>query len=474
MPRIKKSYLYTEKNILVLQVSSPLPDTEKQRFFLVIDYSKKPIHLSLTDQNPFASLTGDSHWNSNLKPRFSEKEITTVRKSPKNNDLVLGCSNGMAFYFEEKHPPVIHVVHLQEKADFLRLSSNGTYSKLWKLSDELCREFDSDFSAITVEYWFAELVKFSDSKKRSPIKGESADFRFLEENTPNETSPQHGEYNALLRRMLKTNRKNLQNIEEKLQVIRALLSKESTLTEMVSRSNEVQKSEATYFIDEKDRKLELPLESTLSFSEMSQALYKEIKRAKKSEVQLTQRLAETHTRIDLIEQALETKDYSSQDLLMLIQEGQKRRATADQKSSHSNTPSDPQPKSGYIEFRLSDKVKILVGKNAQGSDQMLKSSPGDALWFHVTSGKGAHVLAMFSKKNISETEASRAKTYGQILAVHHSDWRRTKAGEVYSGRRLQIKKPKGGAAGLWIPQSCEAVQISYSEDQLRDILRLKV
>lgn len=111
-------------------------------------------------------------------------------------------------------------------------------------------------------------------------------------------------------------------------------------------------------------------------------------------------------------------------------------------------------------FQVAAGSYIVVGRNAEESDKVVKASKSQDWWFHVAGGgHGSHVIvAGTGFKDGLPPALMRA---AGVLALHFSDRSSSREGEVYVARRHQIKKRKGAAAGLWQVDRAESVLIRY-------------
>lgn len=108
---------------------------------------------------------------------------------------------------------------------------------------------------------------------------------------------------------------------------------------------------------------------------------------------------------------------------------------------------------------------IVVGRNAEESDRVVKASKSQDWWFHVAGGgHGSHVIV--AGTGLKDGLPPSLLRSAGILALHFSDRSNSREGEIYVARRHQIKKRKGAAAGLWQVTRAESVVIRYEADEL--------
>lgn len=115
------------------------------------------------------------------------------------------------------------------------------------------------------------------------------------------------------------------------------------------------------------------------------------------------------------------------------------------------------------------KIPILVGKSAAGSDALCRAARGNDWWLHAVGTTGSHVIipARALRGTAPSTELIRAAA---ILALNFSQRRDDYRGEVYVSRRQHIRKRPGMAAGLWQIDKAETLFISYDDAELQKIL----
>ncbi len=127
------------------------------------------------------------------------------------------------------------------------------------------------------------------------------------------------------------------------------------------------------------------------------------------------------------------------------------------------------PTKPYKIFQSASGAKILVGKSAAESDEMVKAARSNDYWFHVIATTGSHVIIPF--KSLSGGKLpDEVKRDACILALHHSKLRTDLAGEVYFSRKQHIRKKRGMPVGLWTVDKSETIFVKYSSDELKQIL----
>lgn len=102
-------------------------------------------------------------------------------------------------------------------------------------------------------------------------------------------------------------------------------------------------------------------------------------------------------------------------------------------------------KDPYHIFYSSTGVKILVGKNAVGNEEVtFKLARGNDLWLHAAHEKGAHVVVALPKDGLCDADTL---DYALQLAVKHSQAAKKGEAEVVTSLKKWVKKPPQSAKG---------------------------
>jgi hypothetical protein len=118
-------------------------------------------------------------------------------------------------------------------------------------------------------------------------------------------------------------------------------------------------------------------------------------------------------------------------------------------------------------------TRIILGRDAKESDQIVKGAASNDWWIHVAKGShGSHVIT--SGPTVHKEISADIVRMAGILALHFSDRKQAKEGEVYLARRHQIRKTKDLAPGLWLISSAETRLIRYDDSDLSKIFLLEV
>ncbi len=206
-----------------------------------------------------------------------------------------------------------------------------------------------------------------------------------------------------------------------------------------------------------------------------EGLFKKIKKLEKAIHLGSPRVAEMADAIIRFEDALvklrtpETR-LTEQDVTAILRDLGLERAAASQTSTKTSSAKNTTP---GRRFQSAEGHVILIGRNADESDKLVKLARSQDWWLHVAGGgHGSHVII---NGNPFKTGLPQKLTReAAILALHFSDRSASREGEVYVARRHQIKKRKGMAAGLWHIERAEAIVVRYEPDELRDIFAREI
>lgn len=385
---------------------------------------------------------------------------------------------------EKKPQCVIHLV--VESHSLARLSSQGTFTKSILLTREIPKEL--------------------------PTAALHPDLNPSQTNHKAAILPEYREYLPRLKRRAKTIEKSLKKaegkfpshseiklLEEKIEILKSHLYQipmgascfevdDSTVdaavkkcdissenTTSLSESKQVKKAES----DSERReltKLSVDLDPNLSPGGNLDKLYKELKKRKKSQdlgqLQLKKIKEELKEIKDIISamQAPDAGKINIADILKrfgMSQEQQKKQV------HQTSTQQFPEKKESrdkkFREFTGYNQAIFRVSRSSEEGDRLCKSARGNDTWFHVTQGKGSHVI-LVSKSIKDQSPDPRQLRQGAILALHFSSIRAAYSGEVQVSVRSQIRKPKGLPAGLWLVDRAESLYIRYENNELRLLL----
>jgi hypothetical protein len=110
----------------------------------------------------------------------------------------------------------------------------------------------------------------------------------------------------------------------------------------------------------------------------------------------------------------------------------------------------------YRRFRTSGGLEVRVGRTSRDNDRLTfrESSPGD-VWLHARSVAGSHVILRWQRSD--ESPPARDLHEAAQLAAVFSKARTSGTVAVDWTRRKHVRKPRGAAPGLVIPQHAKTI-----------------
>ena len=195
-------------------------------------------------------------------------------------------------------------------------------------------------------------------------------------------------------------------------------------------------------------------------------LYALLKKKKRSTTLAGEQIAQCQREIKALTEDLAITEGQALEEAALLAIAAKWRLNPPKNPSQAS--SSPAKASPYFKF-LVDGQLLLVAKNAELGDKLLKSAKGNDLWFHIAGQKGAHILAPFSK----DEPSGKAKHAGAILALFYAKNKESSKGEVYIAKRHHLKKD-GPKTGLWKIEKAQTLTINYTQSELQEILQTKL
>ncbi len=322
-----------------------------------------------------------------------------------------------------KRPALLNLIDLDKKISLARMSADALYTKSSTLpaEDPLLR---SD-----------EFSGFADTLFRREVSMEAL----------SPASPR-SELAAALKRRIRTLRKSLHKAE------RGLPSEEHEGA-LDKRLDEVRASLAE------------GLESRGLGKELSK-LFEEKKKSKRAQVlgkqQLNKMRAEIARLENLGKQAWADTPANRKTLGLKAKqekrrEGESQDGKADKKGRR---------------FLIDGQRLAKVARQAKEGDELVKAAKSSEHWLHTAVGSGSHVLVQ-SLKADSEWLEGKALRQGAILALHYSDQRQSKGGEVWLSRRAHLRKTKGLPPGKWLMARRVSVMVVYDDAELLEVLEGK-
>lgn len=215
---------------------------------------------------------------------------------------------------------------------------------------------------------------------------------------------------------------------------------------------------AADFYDPEMRRIEIPLNVTLSPQQNAAKFYKDYNKAKHAEKFLTEQLVLGRTEETYLASVLEalSRAESERDIADIraeLTEGGYLRQT-DRKKQMKTPPSKP------MEFRSSDGFQILVGRNNRQNDLLTtKLAYKTDLWLHVQKAHGSHVIIACAGASVPDQTITEAAE----LAVWYSQARQGHNVPVDLCPVRQVKKPAGAKPGMVVYENYRTVFVTADE-----------
>jgi predicted ribosome quality control (RQC) complex YloA/Tae2 family protein len=331
------------------------------------------------------------------------------------------------------------------------------------------------------------LINLQDNKKNDFLycdpKTNLFDFKKKEfDNTSDalnffyETEQIHVEALTKYKNLIKLIQKNISRCDKKNKIFQKTLEECKNIDEyklfgdlIILNIHKIKKgySEITVqnYYSENLEKITIKLKENLTASENAQFYYKiynKTKTAKKFSInQQELNKIEKYYLESVLNMMLECKCLSDIDEIYYELEEQKY---IKKKSNKKN-----EIKSKPFEFTLSDKIKVLVGKNNKQNDYLtFKLSLPTDLWFHVKDIPGSHVIAKIDK-NFDITEEDIIKI--AIITSYFSKAKNLSKVPVDYTKIKNIKKMKNKRPGMVIYNNYKTIYVTPNEKFIQNLLR---
>lgn len=207
--------------------------------------------------------------------------------------------------------------------------------------------------------------------------------------------------------------------------------------------------------DWEDAEVEIALDPALTPAENAARYYDEARRRERAEERLPELIARAERELSGIREA--TAAVGRGTIPDWVQEELRRRVERTEAAGGDDSPTLP-----YRVFRTSGGLEVRVGRGARENDRLTfrESSPND-VWLHARSVPGSHVILRWADpdgappaRDLAEAATiaavfSRARTSGTVAV----DWT----------RRKHVRKPRGAAPGLVIPQRVKTLFVEPDE-----------
>ena len=202
---------------------------------------------------------------------------------------------------------------------------------------------------------------------------------------------------------------------------------------------------ATDYYDENCPEIEIELDSRLTPAQNAQKNYKLYNKAKKAKAVLTEQIEIWERELlylDSVSAFIEAA--STEGDIAEIREELYRSGYASRLRGYK--PQKAQ-KAQPLEFKTSDGLTVLVGKNNTQNDHLtFKVAKRDDIWFHVKDAPGSHVILVTEGYEPSDADYTEAAS----IAAEYSSKKNSPTVAVDYTRVRNIKKPSGAKPGFVI------------------------
>jgi hypothetical protein len=230
---------------------------------------------------------------------------------------------------------------------------------------------------------------------------------------------------------------------------------------LLARLHEVPRgAEAVKLADWEGRDVEIRLDPQLSPAENADRLYDRARRKDRARDQLPELVAKAERDVERWRNA--SVDLSQGVLPDWVAEAMEpREGSAGPRRDRGAPPLPP-----YRLYRTSGGLEVRVGRGSKENDRLTfrESAPND-VWLHARSVPGSHVILRWSDPDASPPARDLAEA-AQLAAVH-SRARTSSTVAVDWTRRKHVRKPRGAAPGLVIPQRVRTIFVEPDEGIVR-------
>lgn len=205
----------------------------------------------------------------------------------------------------------------------------------------------------------------------------------------------------------------------------------------------------------------LVLDGSISKEQYLEKLFNKVKRAKRGITVIEPRIASVENELISIKNELSRLLSIGEDAVDPDEEDW---------STISGQPSKRKKDTARVPYKTylsSDGIKILVGRSAKDSDELvLRHARGNEWWFHCRMTTGAHVVVKHSSDELPSSTLMEAL----LLAKHFSKDRTSPHSTVQYTRIKYVRKPKGFVAGKVLISQEKSMEVLLDEDRLGRIL----
>lgn len=213
------------------------------------------------------------------------------------------------------------------------------------------------------------------------------------------------------------------------------------------------------YFDPLQREIDIPLNPNLSPQRNAQRYFDKYNKAKRSRAILKARLRKQTEKLDSIRE-IEKSIYQASNPSQL-QSVEEKMASYDIKVQIRTTSprlAEKSKQAKYIQFKSSDGLVILVGKNSKANEYLTFKLAGDNdFWLHAAGQSGSHVIVR-NPHRINKLPDKSLQETAQI-AAYFSKARNAGRALVHYTQRKHVRKAKGKAAGKVLLRSYRTTSV---------------
>jgi hypothetical protein len=476
----------TAASSLVFQASIFCPQTSRRKKgFLVVTVSGSGDFVKFQSEKPQEDL--NLHVIASLVRKYcTSSQVTALALShPQDQSCFLrlrleGPDTNKATYLVVSRKPQPEINLIVDDFSLGRLQPQRTFT----IKKPAARGFldCEDLSAEQFELWASSLVE-----------SKTTQSNLLTETTDQTFSPLRRQARDKLTRRLRTLKKTLLEDQKKLPASDTIdtLKTEASILSRYLWLVEPDQHELTLDPGQTgDKPRTIALDPDKSPGENLERIFIHIKKLERTQKIGGERALKLQTQIQWFEQALvdlkNPKTVLPDQRVMEIMSdlGLSSKPASSSKRPHLQNSltqnslaqkfvSKPSKKTLGRIFPWTDKITIVLGRDAKESDQLVKSAKSNDWWVHLAGGgRGSHVLIKgLATKEVPPDTLLRA---AGILALHFSERRQAMEGEVYLTRRQFLRKTKGLAPGLWLVDKSQTLRLRYDASELAEVFAKEI
>lgn len=214
------------------------------------------------------------------------------------------------------------------------------------------------------------------------------------------------------------------------------------------------------YYDEQQAEITIPLDPLLTPQQNAAKYYKRYTKAKTAEKYLREQMALARRDLAYLESVLQEIEQAEteQDFTDIRNELKDAGFIRKQGKKLPQRPSKPR------EFRTTDGLRVLVGRNNRQNDKLtLKDADYRDLWFHVQKLHGSHVILCTGGREPTDRDVTEAA----ILAAFYSQAQGGANVPVDCTQVKNVKKPAGGRPGMVIYTTYRTVNVTPDAEAVK-------